>query len=111
MLTNLFQEALSPLFSYPSLWVLASLESHETLQLLSGKSSVFRVGAAGSAELLSILVYPLVGHWRQREEAGKLSRADGCGLCVGLGEGMQAPLTTLRPTLVLAPLWVSCCFF
>lgn len=37
----------------------------------SASVSVFRVGAAGSSELLSVLVYPLVGHWRRsgREEA------------------------------------------
>lgn len=54
------------------LWLglLASL----TDKLPSVDASVFRVGGAGSSEFLSILVYPLVGHWRRAERERELNK-------------------------------------
>lgn len=57
-------------------------------KLPSASVSVFRVGAAGSSEFLSILVYPLVGHWRSGREMG-LSREMATGPCTG-SQGLGA---------------------
>lgn len=58
-------------------------------KLPSASVSVFRVGAAGSSEFLSILVYPLVGHWRRSGRERGLSREMATGLCTG-SQGMGA---------------------
>ena len=50
--------SLTLVFDFWLLWKAKGL-----LQLLSANTLVFRSRAAGSAEFLSILVYPLVGHW------------------------------------------------
>lgn len=41
-------------------------------QLLPANTSVFRPGATGSAEFLSIFVDPLAGHWERGESRGQL---------------------------------------
>jgi hypothetical protein len=58
-------------------------------KLPSASVSVFRVGAAGSSEFLSILVDPLVGHWRRSGRERGLSREMATGPCTG-PQGMGA---------------------
>lgn len=73
---GLLQKHALLLLSYPSVWPRASLGSHRTPSFAN--VLVFRARAAGSAEFLSILVDPLVGHWR-RERGDGWEQALRCG--------------------------------